>query len=246
MRYAAHEPTVREEVHEPVNAPARRTARPNLDRAGVIAMAQEMARRDGMQAVTISGVARSLDVTPMALYRHVGDADRLVESVIDAIYDEIVLPEHASGEEGLAQFVATLRSVYSHYAKYSGLAELLLAQGTLATPASLRIAEWFLPYFQESGRDRRHAAMAFETFRQLFLVSLIQRRPPKALCHNDVPPDISESLLAAVGDITAEDRFDFAIELFLKWAQKEPTPTHYGANTKVASSAVGGKPPSLR
>ena len=201
-----------------MNSPARRTARPNLDRDLVIATAQEMARRDGMDAVTISGVARALDVTPMALYRHVGDADRLVESVIDAIYDEIVLPEHASGEEALTQFVTTLRSVYTHYAKYSGLAELLLAQGTLATTASLRIAEWFLPYFQDSGHDPRCDATAFETFRQLFLVSLIQRRPPKALSHNDVPPDISERLLAVVGDITTEDRFDFAIELFLKWA----------------------------
>jgi AcrR family transcriptional regulator len=185
-----------------------------------VATAREIARRDGMQAVTMSGVARALDVTPMALYRYIGDADHLIDAVLDAIDDEIALPEPASGEKGLAQFATILRTVLTHYANYPGLAEVLLARGTLATPASVRIVEWFLRYFQTGERNHHHAAVAFETFREFFLVNLIQRRPPKLRCRHNDAAESDENILDAIEYVTAEDRFNFAVRLFLQWAQE--------------------------
>lgn len=43
----------------------------------------------GLSAVTVRGVAQRLDVTPMALYRHVGDKDGLLDELAEELYAQI-------------------------------------------------------------------------------------------------------------------------------------------------------------
>jgi AcrR family transcriptional regulator len=63
-----------------------------LDRDAVVNAAIALADTRGLEAVGVRQVAERLGVTPMALYRHVGDKEGLLASVTDALYGEIDLP----------------------------------------------------------------------------------------------------------------------------------------------------------
>ena len=53
-----------------------------IDRARVLAEALAMADEQGLDAVTMAGVAERLGVTPMALYRHVANKADLLDGVV--------------------------------------------------------------------------------------------------------------------------------------------------------------------
>jgi AcrR family transcriptional regulator len=63
-----------------------------LTRDAVLAEALALGDACGFDAVTIRGVADRLRVTPMALYRHVGDKEGLLDGLADALYSELRLP----------------------------------------------------------------------------------------------------------------------------------------------------------
>jgi AcrR family transcriptional regulator len=63
-----------------------------LDRDAILHAAVQLADERGLEAVGVRQVAERLEVTPMALYRHVGGKDGLLDGVTDALYAEIDLP----------------------------------------------------------------------------------------------------------------------------------------------------------
>jgi AcrR family transcriptional regulator len=63
-----------------------------LDRGAVVRAAIALADERDLAAVGVRQVAERLGVTPMALYRHVGNKDGLLNGVADALYAEIELP----------------------------------------------------------------------------------------------------------------------------------------------------------
>lgn len=63
-----------------------------LDRDAVVRAAIALADERGLGAVAVRQVAERLRVTPMALYRHVGGKDGLLDGMADALYAEIDLP----------------------------------------------------------------------------------------------------------------------------------------------------------
>jgi AcrR family transcriptional regulator len=63
-----------------------------LDHHTVVRCAIALADERGLEAVGLRQVAERLGVTPMALYRHVGGKDGLLDGVADALYAEIDLP----------------------------------------------------------------------------------------------------------------------------------------------------------
>jgi AcrR family transcriptional regulator len=62
-----------------VGRPAR------LTRAGIVAAAEAVVSAGGIDALSMRRVARELDCSPMALYRHVADRDDLLRCVLDKI-----------------------------------------------------------------------------------------------------------------------------------------------------------------
>lgn len=87
-----------------------------LNRDTVVRSAIALADERGLAAVGLRQVAESLDVTPMALYRHVGDKEGLLDAMADALYGEIDLPgpdeEWWDGLETLAH--STRRVLIAH------------------------------------------------------------------------------------------------------------------------------------
>ena len=51
--------------------------------------ALELVDSEGVNAFTLRGVARRLNVTPMALYHHVADKEELAALVVDAVVKSV-------------------------------------------------------------------------------------------------------------------------------------------------------------
>jgi AcrR family transcriptional regulator len=65
---------------------------PQISREAVLAAALRLADEQGLDAVTMHAVARRLQVTPMALYRHVDDKNALLDGLVEMLLTEYPLP----------------------------------------------------------------------------------------------------------------------------------------------------------
>ena len=63
-----------------------------IDRARVLAEALGLADEEGLEALTMAGVAKRLGVTPMALYRHVANKAELLDGVVELLLTEFPPP----------------------------------------------------------------------------------------------------------------------------------------------------------
>ena len=70
---------------------------PQISRDAVLAAALKLADEHGLEAVTMHAVARSLRVTPMALYRHVDDKNALLDGLVEVLLTEYPLPPRGAG-----------------------------------------------------------------------------------------------------------------------------------------------------
>jgi len=69
-------------------------ARPRrIDRDAVLAASLAIADDVGIDRLTMHAVAKRLDVTTMALYRHVDDKADLLDGVVERLLDEIPVPD---------------------------------------------------------------------------------------------------------------------------------------------------------
>jgi AcrR family transcriptional regulator len=60
-----------------------------ISRAAILAAALHLADAQGLPAVSMHSVARSLGVSPMALYRHIDDKDALLDGLVEMLLTEI-------------------------------------------------------------------------------------------------------------------------------------------------------------
>ncbi len=84
-----------------------------LSRAVVEAAAVARADRDGLATLSLRHLADDLDVTPMALYRHVGGKDDLLEAVADARLAALGIPSRRKGwPRFLFELAQSLRELF--------------------------------------------------------------------------------------------------------------------------------------
>ena len=60
-----------------------------ISRTDVLAAALDLADEAGLESVTMHAVGRRLAVTPMALYRHVGGKDALLDGLVETLLTEL-------------------------------------------------------------------------------------------------------------------------------------------------------------
>jgi AcrR family transcriptional regulator len=109
-----------------------------LDRSSVIDAGANIARTGGITAVGVRSVAAALDVTPMALYRHVVDAADLHAAVVDqALAGLPRVPETGSWDDRCRRWAHQTRAVF---VAYPGLAHHVLLDWT-RLPKLLRSVE---------------------------------------------------------------------------------------------------------
>ena len=100
----------------------RRGPKPTFDRSDVIA---EVLRHD-LSTVSISGIARALEVAPSALYRVVKDREELISLALHHIVNEVTIP---TDSDNWPDVLRTIVSVFwETLEKYPGLAAVILTQ----------------------------------------------------------------------------------------------------------------------
>jgi AcrR family transcriptional regulator len=87
---------------------ARPVQRP-VKRETLIALALEIADREGLEAVSFRRLADTLGVTPMALYHHVHDKADLLAGMTDLLLSELPLPEPKKSTEWIEPLRALMQ-----------------------------------------------------------------------------------------------------------------------------------------
>lgn len=119
-------------------APQRGPAR-GLSHARIVAAAIEIADAEGLGAVTMQAVAKSLDFTTMSLYRYVSSKDELVRLMQDAALtstETIELP--GDWREALRMWAGLVRDAYR---AHPWVLEIPRGQLSVLMPASVRAAD---------------------------------------------------------------------------------------------------------
>jgi AcrR family transcriptional regulator len=119
-----------------------------LSREQVLDATLALAEERGLDAVSMREVARRLGVTPMALYRHVGDKQALLDGVVERLLDELPEPDASlPAEERLRVLARALRETAGRHPD----AFLMLLRRPATTPASLRARERVYAALREAG-----------------------------------------------------------------------------------------------
>lgn len=136
-----------------------RPAKPPLSRDAIVAAALEIARTEGVEALTMRRVAGALDTGPASLYVYVADRHELQELVFDAAIGTIDIPpiEPDRWREQLKELGRRMRRMMSE--DYPGLAVLAMTHIPSGDNA-LRGAEAMLALLKAGGASDQTAAYA--------------------------------------------------------------------------------------
>ncbi|GAA2107119.1 TetR/AcrR family transcriptional regulator [Streptomyces synnematoformans] len=128
-----------------------------LSRESIVDAAMDIARAEGLAGVTMRALAARLDVTPMALYRYIGDRGELTRLVADrvgALVRPAAAPHDANWEESVRAWATAQRSVLR---RYPGLAAWLMDNGP-AGPQAYRLLELLAAALAGAGFDDARVA----------------------------------------------------------------------------------------
>jgi AcrR family transcriptional regulator len=107
-----------------------------LTRDRILATAVAIADRDGVDAVTLRGIAADLDVHVTSLYNHVPTREAITDGIVEVLIEEAKLPvEPVPWESWVRTFVAALETIAAtHPGAYEAL-ERRPVQGPKAAAA---------------------------------------------------------------------------------------------------------------
>ncbi|MFI6738315.1 TetR/AcrR family transcriptional regulator [Nonomuraea sp. NPDC050451] len=143
--------------------PPRRRAWGSLSQAQIVSVALEIARAEGMEALTIRRLAADLGASRMALYRHVADKDALVDLVMNAIAEHDLVPpgiDEGPWPHRLRLLAAAMRR---QLAAYPGMVDVLMTRANHG-PGALHLVETILEILADAGLDERQAAGHYMIF----------------------------------------------------------------------------------
>lgn len=126
-----------------------------LSREAIVDGAIVLADAEGLEAVTIRRLAADHGVTPMALYWHFKDKERLLDGIAERLYADVVLPQTSGTwserlRDNLTALLAVLR-------EHPALVTIMQSR-IFASPAALEISERCLGALAEGGFDAEQSA----------------------------------------------------------------------------------------
>lgn len=131
--------------------------RRQIDRAAILDAAMLLADERGLQAATMHGVAQRLNVTPMALYRHVEGKQELLDGLVERLLTSYpLLPADAPWTARLTAMAEATRSVAK---RHPAVFPLLLTRPAV-TPAARAVRDYVRAALREAGLDDAAAARA--------------------------------------------------------------------------------------
>lgn len=153
-----------------------------LTRERIVQVAIRLADDEGLDALSMRGVAAKLGVPTMSLYRYVEGKDALVLLMIDAAFGEHPLPKSPPRDLREA-LIRAARAQWALYRRHGWLAHVM----PLARPVALRNviahAEWILRAMEAPGLDavtRIEAHMTLYSYVRGVAVNLESEREAEA------------------------------------------------------------------
>jgi AcrR family transcriptional regulator len=157
----------------------------------VIAAARAIVEREGIEALTMRSVARDLDSSAMAIYRHVRDKDQLLVLLLDQLAQEV--PRPVLPQEPRARLTQASRTMRDGLAEHPWIVDVL-AQGDLIAPSILWLIEEIVGGFMACGLSREEAADGYRAVWQFTVGDLIIRRGLERTAALGRPPFVLEVL----------------------------------------------------
>jgi AcrR family transcriptional regulator len=179
-------------------------AKRSLTRRRILRAALDLIDREGLDALSMRKLGGALGVEGMALYRHVGNKERLLDGVVELLLEELELP--APGSASWADSWIALARSYRRLARSHPGAFRLLALSSLSTAVRFERAQAPLAILRDAGFDEQRAELAFRT-----LLSYADGYLLRELAEGDadLPPE------------EAEAAFDFGIRAILNGLERE-------------------------
>lgn len=132
-----------------------------LDADAVVAAGVDLAHALGVESIGVRAVAARLDVTPMALYRHVEDGAALRTAIIDRLLAEVPhVPQPGAWHDRYRTWARSARPVF---ARTPGLARFVLTRW-VTLPAMLEIVDELLAVADQADVDIDQVAAANAVF----------------------------------------------------------------------------------
>lgn len=160
---------VKQEPGSPAREPRRRAGRPRsvvLDRELIAQAALKLVTTGGYASLTMSGVAKSLSVSPSALYNHVESKQELMQWIQEIVMDGVdsTVFETLPLDEALVAWAVTYRDVLAGHAPLIPLIAVLPVSGS---PHTLEMYEKVAAGFTRAGWEPAQivpAIVAIESF----------------------------------------------------------------------------------
>jgi len=182
-----------------------KTDGPPLTRQAILDAAFRYARAGCLDRLTVRRLAEELDVTPMALYRHVRDKDDILESVADALLTDAGLPDpSAPWTDYLTDLAISLRGILQRHPPILAL----FTRRPLVTPMAitrLDAASSVLTRAGYSVRDARHVYAAVHTYTLGFCALERARRGA------DAPLTTAGTPERVIADFVTEEQFRYGL-----------------------------------
>jgi DNA-binding transcriptional regulator YhcF (GntR family) len=135
----------------PVPKPAG--AERDLSRQRIIQVAIEIADAEGLEALSMRGIAARVGAATMSTYRHVTSKDDLVMLMADAAFGELPPAEHSDGAGWRERVAGAVRTLWTLHRRHPWLAHLSSLTRPLPLPGLLAHGEQILAAFADTGLD---------------------------------------------------------------------------------------------
>lgn len=204
--------------------PRSSEARTPLSPERVVDAALGILRSDGLDALTVRGLAGKLGVAVTAIYWHVGDKQALLDAVIDRIVSELG-EVRVTGKDPATRLVSIGTSLHANLLSQGHLVAVVHQQGRTAElfhPAQ-RIVAKELAAVGMHGEDAARALHAFLRFVSGAVVlersverAPLQRETPEELWARDEVPNDPELTAALTHPVDPDDVFAFSLTTFVR------------------------------
>lgn len=152
----------------PTAGAAARRSWGSLSQSDIVATAVDLARREGLDALTIRRLAAEIGAGRMSIYRHVPDKDALLDLVANAIAEQHVIPAAALTGPWQDRLRRLARGMRTQLTAFPGFAELIMTRSNHG-PGGLRIAETILDILALADLDADGCARFYLVFIDIVL-----------------------------------------------------------------------------
>jgi AcrR family transcriptional regulator len=150
----------------------------------VVDAALRAADEGGIEAVSLRRLAGALEVTPMAIYRHVRNKSHLLDLMVERLLDQVDLApaETATWQDRLRRVLTSFQAVVATHP-----ATALLLSRPFVSPSAMRVSEALLATLHSAGFDAGESVRLLQVITGMVLGPAINRAT-WAAASRSIPP----------------------------------------------------------